>query len=256
MTHRPCRAWALGVLGVAAALGSVACSPVGVAVGAGATAGVTALQERPVGQAFADADIKLALTDRLFKTENSLYVKVSTKVIEGRVLLAGLVANEEERTQAADIAWSVPGVRAVINETEIAGTSTLEALPGDGWIKAKLRVRLLADGEVADINYATLVVDGSVYILGIGRNPAEIGRVVDHARDISGVRRVVVHALTADDPRRLAERPASAPPPRPYDTAPSDTRRGRTLATAAGAGMETARAPVAVVETQDLAPIP
>lgn len=215
----------------AAALLAAACSPIGMAVGAGATAGVAAFQERPVGEALSDAEIKLGLNDRLLRSDG-LFSRISTKVMEGRVMLIGLVPDAADRDEAGRIAWTVPGVREVINEVEIADRSTLETLPGDEWIAAKLRTRLLTDFEVSDINYATDVVNGSVYILGIGKDPAEIDRVAAHARDVSGVRRVVMHAITVDDTRRLAQRPADAPAPVPFERQPAGARQGHVLAEA------------------------
>lgn len=206
-----------------------ACSPIGMAVGAGATAGVAAFQERPIGEAMDDAGIKLGLTDRLIKSDGDLFGDVSSKVMEGRVMLTGLVSGEQERAEATRLAWSIEGVREVINEIEVADRSTFEAMPGDTWIDTKLRARLLTDFSISDINYSTDVVNGSVYILGIGRDPTEIDRVAAHARDISGVRRVVMHAITVDDSRRLASRPPSAPAPEPFRREPSGDRQGHVL---------------------------
>ena len=214
-----------------AALAMAACSPIGMAVGAGATAGIAAFQERPIGEALDDTEIKLGLTDRLLKSENSLFSDVSSSVMEGRVMLTGLVEDNEDRAEAGRIAWTVPGVREVINEIEVADRSTFEALPSDGWISTKLTARLLTDFSISDINYETDVTNGSVYVLGIGRDAAEIDRVAAHARDINGVRRVVMHAITVDDPRRMADaRPAGAPAVRPFERQPSGERQGHVLA--------------------------
>lgn len=214
----------------AVALAMAACSPIGMAVGAGATAGIAAFQERPIGEALDDTEIKLGLTDRLLKSENRLFGDVSSKVMEGRVMLTGLVEDSEDRAEAGRIAWTIPGVREVINEIEIAERSTFEALPADGWIDTKLTARLLTDFSISDINYETDVTNGSVYILGIGRDAAEIDRVAAHARDIDGVKRVVMHAITVDDPRRMADaRPASAPAARPLERQPAGERQGHVL---------------------------
>ncbi|WP_422026267.1 BON domain-containing protein [Pyruvatibacter mobilis] len=219
-------------LAAAGSLALAACTPVGMAVGAGATAGIAAFQERPVGEALTDTEIKLGLTDRLLKSDDGLYSKVSSKVMEGRVMMTGLVQRDEERAAATRIAWTVPGVREVINEIEISETSSLETLPSDEWIDAKLSARLLTDFSISDINYATDVTNGSVYVLGIGQDEGEIDRVAAHARDISGVRRVVMHAITVNDPRRMAERPAGVPAEQPFERQPAGERQGHVLAEA------------------------
>ena len=221
--------WLPGLFALGASLAAAACTPIGMAVGAGATAGVAAFQERPVGEAMSDAEIKLGLNDRLLRSEG-LFSRISTRVMEGRVMLTGAVSEERDRDEAGRIAWTVPGVREVINEVEIADRSTLEALPGDEWIATKLRARLLTDFEISDINYSIDVVNGSIYILGLGRNPMEIDRVAAHARDISGVRRVVMHAIPIDDSRRLAVRPAGVPDPVPFERRAAGPRQGHMLA--------------------------
>ena len=219
------------LVAVAAALAMAACSPIGMAVGAGATAGIAAFQERPIGEAIDDTEIKLGLTDRLIKSENSLFSDVSTNVMEGRVMLTGLVEDNEDRAEAGKIAWTIPGVREVINEVEVADRSTFEALPADGWISTKLTARLLTDFSISDINYETDVTNGSVYVLGIGQDAGEIDRVAAHARDSNGVKRVVMHAITVDDPRRMADaRPANAPAARPLERQPAGERQGHVLA--------------------------
>lgn len=218
------------IFAIGAALAMAACSPIGMAVGAGATAGIAAFQERPIGEALDDTEIKLGLMDRLIKSDNGLFSDVTTNVMEGRVMLTGLVQHPEDRAEAGKIAWTVPGVREVINEVEIADRSTFEALPADGWIGTKLTARLLTDFSISDINYETDVTNGSVYILGIGQDAAEIDRVAAHARDINGVKRVVMHAITVDDHRRMADaRPPSAPAVQPFERQPSGDRQGHTL---------------------------
>ncbi len=206
------------------------CTPIGMAVGAGATVGVAAFQERPMGEAWDDTEIELGLADRMFKRKGSLFSDVSSEVMEGRVMLTGIVKRESQRAEATQIAWSVPGVRRVINEIEVGDRSTFEALPGDAWISTKLTARMMTDFSIADVNYATEVVNGSVYVLGIGQDEAEIDRVAAHARDISGVRRVVMHAITVDDTRRMAARPADAPAAQPFKREPSGDRQGHVLA--------------------------
>ena len=92
--------WALG-----------GCTAAGVAVGAGATVGVAASQERGVQAAADDAGIKLGVNDRLLKHDVELFGKVATAVVEGRVLLTGAVRDLAARDQAGRLAWQVAGVR-------------------------------------------------------------------------------------------------------------------------------------------------
>src|SRR3954468_16723273 len=70
----------------------------------GAVAGVSAArQERTIGNAIDDARIKTTLDASLAKDSPGLYLRVSTTVVEGRVLLAGRVSDPEARLSATRV---------------------------------------------------------------------------------------------------------------------------------------------------------
>ena len=48
--------------------------------------------------------------------DDNLFVDISTSVLEGRVLLTGLVDNQEIRIEAVRKVWEVEGVNEVVNE--------------------------------------------------------------------------------------------------------------------------------------------
>ena len=57
-----------------------------------------------------------------------------------------------------------------------------------GWLAQTLRNELLFDSRVRSINYNIDCVAGTIYLMGVAQNQAELQRVIDHARDISYVR--------------------------------------------------------------------
>lgn len=198
------RRWFLG-MAMAAALGGAltACSPTGIAVGAGAAVGTTFLQERGPQEAGRDALIKTEINAQLFRENLDLYGQVTTSVVEGRVLLTGIVPNDAARETAARIVWRDGRVREVLNEL-------LVGVKDNQWgrdteIQTRLRARIFGDGKIQDINYNIDVAAGNVYLIGIAQDQAEIDRVIGWARDVPGVRRVVSHVLLRDDPRRRAQ---------------------------------------------------
>jgi osmotically-inducible protein OsmY len=179
-----------------------ACSPVGVGVGAGATAGVVAAQERPVGEAISDTAIDLEINEALFQAHiDDLFREVNVDVVEGRVLLTGTVRDQELVDRAGRIAWKVDGVKQVINEIRVGDDTAVDSVR-DRWITAKLRGHLLSDTDVLDINYSITTVNGTVYLIGIAQNQAELDRVISHARNLEHVRRVVSHVVLKDDAQR------------------------------------------------------
>jgi osmotically-inducible protein OsmY len=169
----------------------------------GVTAGVSAArQERTIGNAIDDERIKAVLDAKLAMESGDLFLRVSTTVIEGRVLLAGRVKTPEDRLTATRIAWNIDGVRKVDNDLDVTDRSGWLDAPTDFIIRTELAAALLADGSIKDVNYTTDVVHGVVYIMGVGQNQAEVDRVIEHARNMSGVKRVENYVVLKDDPSR------------------------------------------------------
>jgi len=188
----------LGLLMAAPALSGC----VGAAVGAGATAGVAASEERGIKNAANDKGIQIAINERMLQKSMTLFRKVSVTVYEGRVLLTGVVPTQEDSDEAARIAWANERTIEVLNELQVAPGGDLIDAANDAWISSQLRFKLTGDKDVVDLNYSIETVNGVVYLLGLAQSEQEIIRVTDHARTIKGVRRVVSHVLLKTDPRR------------------------------------------------------
>lgn len=187
---------------LALAVLAAGCSPVGVAVGAGATAGTIAMEERGFRQGVADRATKASIVKRLLDAGFEIFRAVNVEVYEGRVLLTGIVSDPEHRTRAAALTWEVDGVHEVINEVVVGDTSFADSAR-DARIAAEIRAAITLDRDVSAINYAIEVFGGRVYLFGIAQNEAELQRVVAHARKVDSVRRVIAdHVMMKDDPRR------------------------------------------------------
>lgn len=182
--------------------GLSACTPVGVAVGAGAAVGVAAAEERGLGGAIDDTKIRAQINRLWFEHDVAMFQKVGLTVTEGRVLLTGNVPSPEARVDAVRLAWQAGGVREVLNEVEVNDRSGFIDYGRDVLVANTLRSKLLFDKEIRNINYSVDVVNGTVYLMGIAQNEAELERVVGHARETSNVKRVVSYIVLKDDPRR------------------------------------------------------
>ncbi len=188
------------VLGLTTSLGGC----VGVVVGAGASAGVAASDERGFDGVVDDTKIRAEINDLWFKHDIEMYRQVTLNVNEGRVLLTGTLDRPEQRVDAVRLAWQAAGVREVLNELKVKGEAGSGGSYGqDVAIAQKLRTRLLFDREIRNINYTIDVTNAVVYLMGIAQSQQELERVIGHAREISGVRGVVNHVRLKDDPRRI-----------------------------------------------------
>lgn len=182
----------LVILG-AVAFGLMGCSVPAAVVGAGASVGIAAAQERSVGEAIDDTTINLKISSNLLQKDEALFRRVGVEVLQGRVLLTGNVPEPEQRVEAVRLAWRAEGVKEILNEIQVNDTSSLLDFAKDGWISTQLRAKILGDREITDINYSVETVNGVVYLLGIAQNEDELQRVTNHARNIRGVVKVVSH---------------------------------------------------------------
>lgn len=178
-----------------------ACSPLGIAVGAGATAGVAAQQEGGLNAAANDAGIRAQINRLWFEKDIEMMRRVGLSVSNGRVLLTGVVPKAEDRVEAVRLVWQVPGVREVINEIRVDGEegSRGGSYATDVWISTQLRSKLLFDSQINAINYSVETIHGIVYLMGVAVSRDELERVINHARNIRGVNKVVNHVLLKDD---------------------------------------------------------
>ena len=188
-------------LALFAALGLSACAPT--IIGAGATAGVAAAEERGIEGAIDDVKIRAEINHYWFQHNIEMYRQVGLTISEGRVLLTGIVPMQEARVDAVRLAWQAAGVKEVINEIQVGNSSVLDS-GRDVVISQKLKARMMFDKEIRNINYTVDVVDSVVYIMGIAQDDGELERVIAHARDISGVKKVVNHVRLRSDPRRIS----------------------------------------------------
>jgi osmotically-inducible protein OsmY len=178
------------------------CSAWDMTLSGGATAATAASEERGLGQAVNDNGILLGIENAMLQEDAGLITKVDVQVHEGRVLLAGQVDRPEDRVTAVKLAWQQANVVEVIDEIKVAESETVGEYLHDAWLAQTLRNELLFDSQVRSINYNVDCVAGTIYLMGVAQNQAELQRVIDHARDISYVRNVISFVRLKNDPTR------------------------------------------------------
>jgi len=179
------------VLCLTALLGASLQGCVGAAIGAGATVGTAAMEERGIAGVTDDAALRIRLNGLFSGKDERLWRKVGLQVYMGRVLLTGAVETEDMRAEAVRLAWSAEGVKEVINEMQIAQSGGATGFARDTWITTQLKSALLFDKDVSSINYSVESVGGTVYLIGLAQDRAELNRVMNHARGMSYVKKVV-----------------------------------------------------------------
>jgi len=162
-------------------------------VSAGATVGVAAVQERGIKGKANDIKIEALILDQYVRMGLKLTTTIGVEVYEGRVLLTGATTDSRLSDQAVKLAWKVDGVKEVLNEIQTTKNTSATDYAQDTWITAQLKSKLTFDIEILAINYVVETVNGTVYLIGVGQNQAEIDRAVQHATGIKYVRKVISH---------------------------------------------------------------
>ena len=162
-------------------------------VGAGATVGVAAAQERGIKGRAKDLNIEALILKKYLKAGLKLTTTIGIEVYNGRVLLTGATKDLKLSDKAVKLAWSVASVEDVINEIQLDKGTTVADYAHDTWITTQLKSKLAFDKNILAINYAIETVNRTVYVIGIAQDQSELARVLAHANAISRVINVVNH---------------------------------------------------------------
>ena len=171
------------------------CSPAGILASGGATGMVVAEGDRSLGTVVDDTTIKLNIAAKFISSDDNLFVDVSTSVLEGRVLLTGLVDNQEIRIDAVRRVWEVEGVQEVVNEIQIGNRSSLKEYVQDVWITTQVRGLAAKEIGLRSVAYNFETIQGKVYIVGITSRPEQLEAIIDVAKTVKGVTEIVNYVI-------------------------------------------------------------
>ena len=172
-------------------LNQAACSPIGLAVGAGASVVRATQTERGLRGSAEDLQTRAEVLHYLFQKNVDLFGAVSVSVTQGRVLLTGKVRGPKDRIEATKLAWKATGVAEVINEIQLIDRSSIADHAKDIVINKSVQARLLVDENIKFINYTVDTVNGTVYLFGIAQNHEELERVIAVVRQTNYVENIV-----------------------------------------------------------------
>ena len=165
---------------------------VSIVIGAGATVGVAAMEERPLKVHLRDTTMATEIRYNLVEASEKFITGVGIEVYEGKALITGVVENEAMRAHALKLVWKVKGLNDVYNELQI-GDNGITNFAKDSWVTTQLKSKITLDQDVLAINYTIETVNGVVYLIGIAQSKREIDKVIAHARSLGYVKRVISH---------------------------------------------------------------
>jgi osmotically-inducible protein OsmY len=179
-------------------LNILSCSPAGILASSGATGLVVAEGDRSFGSVVDDATIKINIVAKFINSDDNLFIDVSTSVLEGRVLLTGLVDNQEVRIDAVRSVWEVEGVNEVVNEIQIGNRASLKEYAQDVWITAQVRGLAAKTVGLRSIAYNYETIQGRVYIVGVTSRPEQLEAIVEVAKTVKGVTEIVNYVIVKE----------------------------------------------------------
>ena len=174
------------------------CTPVGVVASSGATTMVVAEGDRSLGTVIDDTTIKFQIAQKFLASKDNLFINIDTVVIEGRVLLTGIVDTQEIRIEAVRKVWEVEGVREVINEIEIGNKTTIKEYANDLWITTQVKGLAAKTIGLRALSYNFETIKGKVYIAGITSRPEQLEQVIEATKTIKGVKEIVNYVVVKE----------------------------------------------------------
>ena len=171
------------------------CSPASVLATGGGSAMVVAEGERSLGTVVDDATIKVNIAAKFLNAGNNLFVNINTSVLEGRVLLTGLVDNQELRIEAVRLVWEAEGVQEIINEIEIGNRSSIKDYANDLWINTQARGVAAKTMGIRSVTFNFETIKGKIYIAGITTRPDLLEETISALKNIKGVNEIVNYVI-------------------------------------------------------------
>ena len=164
-----------------------------------------ALDPRTLGTQIDDSIMQKNLLTRLALTEKKYLVKISIKVLDGRIFLGGKVDEPEEKLKITKIAWETKGVMSVKNNIAIKQKFSLKNTALDVLVTSQLKTALILNKKVKSANFNIDTINQKTYVFGIAHSEDEKKEIVQEAKQIVDLKELVTSILLVSDLSRQKE---------------------------------------------------
>ena len=164
-----------------------------------------ALDPRTLGTQIDDSIMQKSLITRLALNEKKYLVKLSIKVLDGRIFLSGKVDTPEEKLNITKLAWETKGARSVKNNINIKQKFSFKNTAQDVLITSQLRVALVLNKNVKAANFNIDTVNQKTYVFGIAHTEDEKKEIINEAKQIVDLKELVSSILLVSDLSRQKE---------------------------------------------------
>ena len=164
-----------------------------------------ALDPRTLGTQIDDSIMQKNLQARLALTEKKYLIKLSVKVLDGRIFLGGKVDEPEEKLIITKMAWETKGARSVQNNIRIKQKFSFKNMAKDILITSQLRTALIINKSVKAANFNIDTINQKIYVFGIAHDENEKREIIQEAKQIVDVKEVIASILMVSDLSRQRE---------------------------------------------------
>ena len=154
---------------------------------------------RSLGRIVDDSVIEKKFLFKISQVDEKYLLKISSKSIDGRILLKGNVDTIQEKIKMTKIAWETDGVRSVENIIKVDDQSSWKDKAKDLLITSQFKVAIVANNNIKSNNFNFTTINKNLYIFGIARNEQERKIVINEAKTVQGVSNVIPSIFLKDD---------------------------------------------------------
>ena len=164
-----------------------------------------ALDPRTLGTQIDDSIMQKNLQARLILAEKKYFVKISVKVLDGRIFLGGKVDEPEEKLKITKLAWETKGVRSVKNNIVIKQKFSFKNVFKDVLITSQLKTALIFNKNIKAANFNIDTINQKTYVFGIAHSENEKNEIIREAKQIVDLKEIVTSILMISDLSRQKE---------------------------------------------------
>ena len=166
---------------------------------AGSIVGSASTSTRGFSGTVEDTYLMSKIVSKITLMKLSNFSNITVSVMNGKVLLAGNIDNQEKRLELIKKVWWIDGVKEVYNEVEIGPKISFSEKTEDFIFETKIKNRLLLEPGIYSNNYSVDVVNGNVYIMGISSAIEEKTKIENFLKNMNDIKKLI---LLVDIPKR------------------------------------------------------
>ena len=164
-----------------------------------------ALDPRTLGTQIDDSIMQKNLLTRLTLAEKKYLIKISVKVLDGRIFLGGKVDKPEEKLKITKLAWETKGVRSVKNNIVTKQKFSFVSTAKDVLITSQLKTAMILNKSIKAANFNIDTINQRTYVFGIAYDDNERKEIIQEAKQIVDLKELVTSILMVSDLSRQRE---------------------------------------------------